>query len=159
MKKIFLLFIAIITISCSKIVTVSSSNNEPIEEKIDYEAINETEIQEYLTKNNLEAEKSDTGLYYIINNEGTGNSPSPESNVTVNYKGNLLNGEVFDERAQIDFNLTKVISGFSEGIQYLKEEGRITLIIPSKLAYGDRGYFTIPPGAVIIYEVTLLSVN
>lgn len=151
MKKIFLLFITIITISCS--------NDEPPIEKIDYDAINETEIQEYLTKNNLEAEKSDSGLYYIINNEGTGNSPSFNSNVTVNYKGYLLNEEIFGEDDEVSFNLSEVISGFREGVQYLKEGGNITLIIPSKLAYGDRGQFTIPPGAVIIFEVALLSIN
>ncbi|NVK09373.1 MULTISPECIES: FKBP-type peptidyl-prolyl cis-trans isomerase [Tenacibaculum] len=151
MKKIFLLFITIITISCS--------NDEPLIEKIDYDAINETEIQEYLTKNNLEAEKSDSGLYYIINNEGTGNSPSFNSNVTVNYKGYLLNEEIFGEDDEVSFNLSQLIPGFSEGVQYIKEGGDITLIIPSKLAYKDVEKGSIPAGSVIIFEVTLLSIN
>ncbi|WP_417785441.1 FKBP-type peptidyl-prolyl cis-trans isomerase [Tenacibaculum sp.] len=152
MKKIYLLFITIVTISCS-------TNNEPVEDKIDYDAINETEIQEYLTQNNLEAEKSDSGLYYVINNEGTGNSPSQNSNVTVNYKGYLLNGEVFGEDYEVDFNLSQLIPGFSEGVQYIKEGGEITLIIPSKLAYKDIEKGNIPAGSVLIFDVTLLSIN
>ncbi|WP_428740816.1 FKBP-type peptidyl-prolyl cis-trans isomerase [Tenacibaculum sp.] len=152
MKKIFLLFITIVTISCS-------TNNEPVEDKIDYDAINETEIQEYLTQNNLEAEKSDSGLYYVINNEGTGNSPSQNSNVTVNYKGYLLNGEVFGEDYEVDFNLSQLIPGFNEGVQYIKEGGEITLIIPSKLAYKDIEKGIIPAGSVLVFDVTLLSIN
>lgn len=152
MRKILYLFIAVLSFSCS-------NNSSGSEEDIDYETINEADIQSYITENNLAPEKSETGLYYIIENEGTSNSPSPNSNVTVNYKGYFLSGEVFDERNEVDLDLTSVIPGFSEGVQYLKEGGDITLIIPSKLAYGDRGQFTIPPGSVVIFEVALLSIN
>ncbi|MGG6231066.1 FKBP-type peptidyl-prolyl cis-trans isomerase [Tenacibaculum sp. SDUM215027] len=152
MRKILYLFIAILSFSCS-------SNSSDPEEDIDYDAMNEVNIQKYLTENNLTAEKSETGLYYIIENEGRGSSPTYDSNVTVNYKGYFLSGEVFGEDDEVDFNLTKVIPGFSEGIQYLKEGGNVSLIIPSKLAYGDTGSLTVPPGAVLIFEVTLLSIN
>ena len=152
MRKILYLFIVVLSFSCS-------NNSLDPEEDIDYETINEADIQSYITENNLTPEKSETGLYYIIENEGTGNSPFYNSNVKVNYKGYFLSKEIFDERTEVDLNLSEVISGFREGVQYLKEGGNITLIIPSKLAYGDRGQFTIPPGAVIIFEVALLSIN
>lgn len=150
MKKIILLFTALITVSCS-------NNNEPIEETTDYDTINKVEIQEYLTQNNLTAKKTDSGLYYIIHNEGEGIFPDTNSEITVSYKGYFLDGTVFDENDDFTSYLTNLIPGFREAVQLLKPNGEITAIIPSRLAYGKTGTLNIPPGTVLIFDVKLIS--
>ena len=130
-------------------------------EVIDYDVENEAEIVQYIADNNLDATASGTGLYYVIEEEGTGVQPEADSNVTVVYKGYFTNGSVFDESDElgISINLTQVIPGWSEGMQYFKEGGSGKLLIPSSLAYGRYGNATIPGGAVVIFDVNLKSVN
>ena len=100
-------------------------------------------IQDYLTANDLTAEKTAEGLYYIITKEGTGDRANITSTVTVHYRGYLLDGSVFDssyDRAEKStFPLANVIEGWQLGIPKLKEGGSGKLLIPSKLAYGERG--------------------
>jgi FKBP-type peptidyl-prolyl cis-trans isomerase FkpA len=147
-------FIAFLLVSCA--------NSEPIieEETIDYDALNETEIQTYISENKLTTEKSSSGLYYIIKEKGTGKIPTLSSNVTFYYKGYTTDGVVFDESIVdgVDFDLNRLIPGFAEGVTYLKEGGEATLIIPSKIAYS---FNSISPfgGKVIIFDVKLISVN
>ncbi|APZ45141.1 peptidylprolyl isomerase [Polaribacter reichenbachii] len=139
----------------------SCLNSEtPIEEPIDYDALNEIEIQDYITENNLNPEKSDSGLYYILKEEGVGVSPTTTSNVTVYYKGYTTDGVVFDESTAdgTNFNLNGLITGFSEGITYLKEGGEATLIIPSKIGYPYYVYSSFA-GKVVIFDVKLLTIN
>jgi len=130
-------------------------------ELIDYEVENEQEIVDYIAENNLTATRSDSGLYYVINEEGTGENPTEESNVTVAYKGYLTDGDVFDEStvSGVSFNLNQVIPGWTEGIQYFKVGGNGQLLIPSHLAYGKYGNQSIPGGAVLIFDVDLKSIN
>ena len=128
----------------------------------DYKEINEFEITEYISENNLNATRSDSGLYYVIDEEGTGTRPTGVSNVTVAYTGYFIDGEVFDESnsSGSSFNLNEVVLGWTEGITYFKEGGNGTLLIPAHLAYGiygDGG--SIPGGAVLIFDVNLISVN
>lgn len=132
-----------------------------IELLADYEEINELEITEYIADNGLTATRSDTGLYYVINEEGTGTQPTATSNVTVAYKGYFLDGEVFDESdtSGVSFNLDKVIDGWTEGIAYFKEGGNGILLIPSHLGYGLHEYRGIPNGSVLIFDINLISVN
>ena len=131
-------------------------------ELIDYAVENEQEIATYLEDNLITtAIRSDSGLYYVIDEEGTGATPIETSNVTVAYKGYFTDGEVFDESllSGATFNLDEVIPGWTEGIQYFSEGGKGTLIIPSHLAYGRYGYSSIPGGAVLLFDVELISVN
>jgi len=136
-------------ISCSK------------EKDIDYVAKNEQEIKDYITKNNLTAQRSDSGLYYVINDPGTGANPTATSKVTVAYKGYFTNGTVFDQSsaAGISFGLNQVIKGWTEGIQYFKTGGSGILLIPSHLGYGNDSKGPIPGGSVLIFDVTLNSFN
>lgn len=131
------------------------------EKNDDYEAENEQEIQSYLADNNLTAQKSNSGLYYIINDQGTGAFPTTTDNVTVAYKGYFTSGSVFDESDSlgISFGLQQVIAGWTEGITYFKEGGSGVLLIPSKLAYGNDGRGSIPGGAVLIFDIELISIN
>ena len=125
----------------------------------DYTAKNEQEIKDYLAKNNLTAQRSTSGLYYIINEQGTGTQPTAASNVTVAYKGYFTNGNVFDQsKAEgISFGLNQVIKGWTEGIPYFKTGG--VLLVPSHLGYGSTNNGPIPGGSVLIFDVKLISVN
>jgi len=120
-------------------------------------------IADYLKKNK-NAKKTASGLVYEMIKKGTGKSPKATDTVQVHYHGTLTNGEVFDssvERKQkIKFPLNRVIKGWTEGLQLLKEGGKIKLIIPSDLAYGNAGSPPkIPGGATLIFEVELFKVN
>ncbi|MET6989877.1 FKBP-type peptidyl-prolyl cis-trans isomerase [Sediminicola arcticus] len=130
-------------------------------EDIDYVTKNEQEITAYIAENNLEAKKSDSGLYYVINEAGTGAQPIATSNVTVAYKGYYINGNVFDESDAegISFGLNQVIKGWTEGIPYFKEGGNGILLVPADLGYGNNDYRGIPGGSVLIFDVRLISVN
>lgn len=138
---------------------VSCSNNS--EDEKDYVTLNDNEIVAYINENNLVAEKSVTGLYYVIDNEGTGEEPISTSNVTVAYKGYLTNGTVFDQSDAegVSFDLQEVIAGWTEGITYFKEGGSGILLIPAHLGYGNLNVGSIPAGSVLIFDVNLISVN
>ena len=150
MKKIlFALVLTALFISCSK------------DKEIDYVAKNEQDIIAYIEKNHLTAQRSDSGLYYIINDAGSGDQPTTTSNVTVAYKGYFTNGSVFDESnaGGISFNLQEVVQGWTEGIAYFKEGGSGILLVPAHLGYGSNDSGPIPGGSVLIFEVKLISVN
>ncbi len=150
MKKVLTMFTIVIFASCSK-------SDKPV----DFVTQNDEDIQAYIADNNLNAQKSSTGLYYVINEEGTGVQPTFSDNVTVAYKGYFLNGSVFDQSDAngISFNLQRVISGWTEGITYFKEGGSGILLIPAHLGYGNNNSNGIPGGSVLVFDVTLISVN
>ena len=128
---------------------------------VDYTAKNEQEIKDYIAKNNLTAQRSATGLYYVITEPGTGAQPTASSNVTVAYKGYFTNGTVFDQSsaAGVSFGLNQVIKGWTEGIPYFKTGGNGMLLIPAHLGYGSRANGPIPAGSVLLFDVKLISVN
>jgi FKBP-type peptidyl-prolyl cis-trans isomerase FkpA len=148
-------------LSALLILTLLISCSKDKEANIDYTAKNEVEIKAYIAKNNLTAQRSNTGLYYVINSAGTGTQPTATSNVTVAYKGYYTNGTVFDQSsaAGIPFGLNQVIKGWTEGIQYFKTGGNGILLVPAHLAYGSSDYNGIPGGSVLIFDVKLISVN
>ena len=117
-------------------------------------------LQQYIQENGLTAQKTASGLYYVIENPGTGLPCNSNSYVKVSYKGYFTDGVVFDESdAQgISFNLNGVIEGWTEGIPYFKEGGNGKLLLPSNLAYGKSGTSGIPPNSVLIFDVKLLEV-
>lgn len=92
---------------------ISCSNDKKSDKntKTDYTSENEAEITAYIEEHNLTATKSSTGLYYVIDEEGTGEQPMTSSNVTVAYKGYFSNGSVFDQSDEngISFSLQGVI--------------------------------------------------
>jgi len=105
-----------------------------------------------------------TGLQYEVLQEGNGPQPSgPSSRVTVHYEGKLINGRVFDssyKRNQpASFGLNQVITGWTEGVQLMKQGSKYRFFIPSQLAYGSRGAGSIPPNSTLIFDVELLQTN
>ena len=151
MQRIFfVLMVVAISISCS------NDKNE----ETDFVAKNELEITAYIEKHGLVAERSNSGLYYVINEEGSGIRPTATSNVKVAYKGYYTNGKVFDQSVEgVSFGLQQVIQGWTEGIPYFKEGGNGILLVPAHLGYGNRDYRNIPGGSVLIFEVSLIAVN
>lgn len=129
-------------------------------EIVDVEAENKQEILNYIADNNLDAQSTDSGLYYVIDEQGTGDKPTGTSNVTVTYKGYFSDGEVFDQSTtNVTFSLDNVIEGWTEGIQMFNEGGSGKLLIPSSLGYGRYDIGSIPGGSVLIFDVDLISVN
>lgn len=105
-----------------------------------------------------------SGLQYLVLREGAGKSPGKKDTVVVNYRGTLLNGVEFDSsylagREPAEFPLNRVIKGWTEGLQLMKEGAKFRFFIPSGLAYGSRGAgLDIGPDETLIFEVELLKV-
>jgi len=101
-----------------------------------------------------------SGLQYRIVQEGQGKSPQATDEVTVNYRGATLDNQEFDSSARqgkaLSVKLNQVIPGWTEGLQLMKEGGKIKLFIPYELAYGDRGPLA---DRALIFDVELLAVK
>jgi FKBP-type peptidyl-prolyl cis-trans isomerase len=107
-----------------------------------------------------------SGLQYKVLRAGSGASPKPSDTVTVNYRGSLLNGVEFDSsykpgRGPTPFQVDQVIKGWTEGVQLMKPGAKFEFYIPPELAYGMNPPpgAPIPPGALLKFEVELLSVK
>ena len=151
MKKLFFLVITYATVFIG-----SACNKDK-----DYSQIDEDIIQQYINDNNLSAESTTSGLYYVINNQGSGDLPTLSSTVTVAYTGKLSDGTIFDQSGPIGatFPLTNVIQGWQEGIPLFNEGGSGKLLIPSALGYGNQAVGSIPANSVLIFDVQLINVN
>ena len=108
--------------------------------------------------------KTESGLFYIINKQGSGSTASKGSRVSVHYKGSLVDGTVFDSSYQrdepIEFSvgIGQVIKGWDEGIMLLSKGASARFVIPSHLAYGSQGAGeAIPPNSTLIFEVELIN--
>ena len=148
MRTFFSLLIFCLLVSCN-----NDSN--------DFKPQTDADIQKYIADHNLTAVKTESGLYYVINTQGTGVKPTSASNVTVAYKGYYLDGKVFDQSKPegISFGLNQVIKGWTEGIPYFNEGGEGILLIPYQLGYGINNYNGIPGGSVLVFDIKLLKVN
>jgi FKBP-type peptidyl-prolyl cis-trans isomerase len=115
-------------------------------------------------KSNPKIKTTASGLQYEVITEGTGLKPKDTSNVTVHYKGTLINGKQFDSsydrNEPATFGLNQVIKGWTEGVQLMPEGSKYRFYIPYDLAYGPRGAGQdIPPYSTLIFEIELLKVN
>lgn len=105
-----------------------------------------------------------SGLAYKVTREGNGAFPKATDNVTAHYEGRLIDGTIFDSSYPrgnpAQFPLTRVIKGWTEGLQYINEGGAIELYIPYNLAYGENGSGAkIPPYSTLIFKVELVEVS
>lgn len=108
--------------------------------------------------------KTSSGLLYLIENTGKGQEKiTNNTQVTVHYKGYLINGIEFDnsyKRNQpIKIMLKDVILGWQEGLKYIKKGGKIKLIIPPKLGYGNNKINGIPGNSTLIFDIELLDIK
>ncbi|WP_062053470.1 peptidylprolyl isomerase [Aquimarina longa] len=134
--------------------------------KAEREAIAQKKSEELLQEVAAGFDKTDSGLRYKIIQNGDGVKAEKGKTVSVHYKGSLVDGTVFDssyKRNQpIDFPLGmgQVISGWDEGIELLQVGDKARFVIPSHLAYGERGAGgVIPPNATLIFDVELMNVK
>lgn len=149
MKNISLLVVlAILFISCNKEDTTNSDADDEA-------------IRAYLSTNSIDATKHESGLYYLITEDGSGNHPTINSKVTLKYRGYFTDDSVFDEswNSPITFSLSNLIKGWQIGIPLFKPGGKGTLFIPSNLAYGSSGSGSVPGNTVIIFDIELIEVE
>jgi FKBP-type peptidyl-prolyl cis-trans isomerase FkpA len=101
-----------------------------------------------------------SGVYYVIQNAGTGKSPTPCSFIGATYTGRLTNGTIFDQGS---FNqlikLTSLVRGWTNTLPLIKQGGSIRLFIPPSLGYGNQQFGSIPPNSVLIFDVQLTQVQ
>lgn len=107
---------------------------------------------------------TDSGLQYIVLDEGDGEIPMADDTVTVHYKGSLIDGTEFDNSFKrgepTSFPVNGVIPGWTEALQLMKVNSKFRLFIPSGLAYGAKGAGNvIGPNSVLIFEVELLDIK
>ena len=136
----------------------------------DHAKIDDKIIKDYITKNNIQATKTASGLYYVITKKGLGENAKPGKKVTMNYTGQTLDGIIFDSNVDPHFNhvqpfsfalgMGQVIRGWDEGVQLLNLGSKATFYIPSGLAYGEQGAGgAIGPNTVLSFDVELVQID
>jgi FKBP-type peptidyl-prolyl cis-trans isomerase FkpA len=152
MKK-YLLLLSLLIIGFSSCKKDSSTFNAAAQAATD-----DALIKTYISTNNINATKDASGLYYSVVTPGSGAYPTASSTVSVNYSGQLLNGSVFSPLSSLTSPLSGLIKGWQIGIPHINAGGRILLIIPSALGYGNSSPGTsIPANSVLVFTIDLIS--
>ena len=116
-------------------------------------------VQAYLSSKSItSAVQHCSGMYYLIDNAGSGKHPNGCSDVNVTYKGMLTNGSTFDQ-GTTDLGLGDVIPGWRNGIPKVAVGGIIHLYIPPSLGYGPYANGPIPANSILVFDVTLNGVK
>lgn len=133
--SLFSLLLLIAFGACNK------EDDGPGQETLDAET-----IAKYAEDKQLNGQFTDSGLYYVIVEAGNAGHPDLNSTITVSYHGYYLNGTTLDEGSFYTEKLSRLIKGWQEGIPLIGEGGKIKMVIPSHLAYGN---------AILVFDVTL----
>lgn len=106
-------------------------------------------------------EKSESGLYFRVFNQGEGEHITPLDAVETFYKGRLINDTIFDQTKDtaISFELQNTIEGWREGFQYFKKNGKGQLIVPPNLGYGKQELKGIPANSILIFDFEIVGVE
>ncbi len=124
-------------------------------------------IVDYAIEHMLDVQSTPSGLYYQIIEPGEGEKLAWGDRLKAHYKGYSLEGEAFDQSdpdEPLEFYLGNTIDGWNEGLQLISPGGKIFLLVPSGMAYGEKGVETttgdylIPPNAVLAFEVSVVEV-
>lgn len=136
-----------------------------LDQEVQLESDIET-IGDYLEEKGIDAQKTESGLHYVVEEQGSGPEVDQGDEVSVHYRGMLLDGTPFDasyDRGEpLTFNVGegKVIPGWDEGLQQLREGSKATFYIPSPLAYGPQAMGpVIKANSILIFEVDVVDVN
>ena len=125
---------------------------------------NKEEGAKFLEKNanNKSVYTTKSGLQYRKLKDGNGKKPTINNTVKVHYTGKLIDGTVFDSSVErgtpIEFPVSAVIPGWTEGLQLMDEGSKYMLYIPYNLGYGENPAGDIPPGSTLIFEVDLIEI-
>ncbi|ABL98897.1 FKBP-type peptidyl-prolyl cis-trans isomerase [Shewanella amazonensis] len=152
--------LAVIVIACVIFYFFTTMNNQKAAK------LNEEKGAVFLAENAKRDGVTTTasGLQYELLIAGSGERhPSASDTVRVHYHGTLTDGTVFDssvERGEsIAFPLNRVIKGWTEGVQLMKEGDKMRFFIPASLGYGNRSVGKIPGGSVLIFDVELIAIE
>jgi FKBP-type peptidyl-prolyl cis-trans isomerase FkpA len=165
MRKIFVVVLVVFAIglnACNKSGSNTNCNYDPCAIKAPANEI--TQLETYLSGAGITtAVKHCSGLYYQISAAGADKTPGVCSYVTVNYKGMLTNGNVFDQTTPAggpaSFTLLSLIEGWKMGIPLIKQGGKIRLYLPPSLGYGSAAVGSIPANSILIFDIELLGVQ
>jgi FKBP-type peptidyl-prolyl cis-trans isomerase FkpA len=131
-----------------------------------YEEEEKAQIRSYLNSNpTMNFELKPSGLYYLEVITGSGRSPVTHDTTYIKYIGKYLDGIVFDtnvggsDTLSFPFDEDVLIPGIEEGISYMKQGGKATLLIPSFLAYGATGWYIIPGYTPLLFDIELVRVK
>ena len=122
-------------------------------------------IKNYISENNLNVKTTGSGLRYVITKTTEGQKVNAKDNVAINYTRDvMLKDSLKTELRNISFSVgqsSEVTSGIDEGVQLLKVGEQATFIVPPHLGYGITGEqnLSIPPKAILVYNVEVISVN
>jgi FKBP-type peptidyl-prolyl cis-trans isomerase FkpA len=119
-------------------------------------------IEKFIAKSDIKYERSESGLYYFIENVGEGDLIKFNDEVSFTYTGKLLNGKTFDgmhKRTPVTYEVSKLIEGWKEAFMYLKKGGKVKLIIPPTLGYGDHDLPDIPPHSILVFDIEIIDVH
>jgi|LSQX01.3.fsa_nt_gb FKBP-type peptidyl-prolyl cis-trans isomerase len=145
LKPLFVLPFLIMAVSCG--------SDDPEKQA----AKDREKILKYIEEHDLDAQELESGVFYLIEKAGSGSFPVETSTVEINYTGFLLDGEEFGGGQGQKFNLSATILGFKYGIPMFNRGSKGKLLIPSGLGYGVYGNYTIPPNAVLIYDIEMID--
>ena len=148
MKNFLLLICTILSLSACK--TYSDEDKKNFDKQ----------IKAYIRQHELNCKKSSSGLYYTIIKEGKGNKIQISDNVSITYKGKLINCTTFDyQKKPITFAVKDLIGGWKEMLLKSKPGAKIFMILPPHLAYGDNDLDDIPKNSILIFDMEIKSVE
>lgn len=120
----------------------------------------DTKIKKHLKKKDIECERSSSGLYYKIIEEGEGRKIQYNDIVSFTYTGRLLNGKMFDDKKDpVEFEVSKLIGCWKEIMLNLKPGGKAYLVSPPQLGYATHELNDIPPNSILEFELEIVSVK
>ena len=120
----------------------------------------DTQIEAYLKKHDKACERSSSGLYYNIIEQGEGRKIKYGDRVSFTYKGELLDGTVFDKQTKpIEFDVDILIAAWKETMLMLNEGGKAYIVSPPNLGYGTHELEDIPPNSIIVYTLEVVEVK
>ena len=138
------------------LIGISSCSTYSDEELLDFDQ----QIEKYLSEKNIECERSESGLHYKIANQGEGKKIKYKDIISFKYRGELLNGLVFDEQKDpVEFKLEQLIACWKEIILELNTGGKAFIVSPPQLGYGDHDLENIPKNSILTFEIEVTDVK
>ncbi|KXK41982.1 MAG: FKBP-type peptidylprolyl isomerase [Bacteroidetes bacterium OLB11] len=150
MKYSFILLIFLFAFACKKKDSCPEVTTVAPQTEID-------NLRSYLQANSIQANEDSRGFFYIVTDSTFGSQPTVCDNITVAYKGMLLNGTVFDQSSNATFLLSNLILGWQEAIPLIGIGGSIKIYLPPSLAYGSKASGVIPANSNLVFDIDLIK--